>query len=1044
LNALAYRVGTYASFFETMKARLSSSDFAVNGVLPLAALTTRDPSDPAIALLDAWAIVADVLTFYQERIANEGYLRTGTEQQSMINLAGLVGYALRPGVSASVFLAYTLEQSSQATIPAGSRVQNVPAQGTLPQSFETSGDLDARGVWNNLAPRLTQPQVISANSPQVYVATASANLKANDPVLIVASPPQPRRVASVAVDFANSRTQVQLLPLPDMAVPTVTPDSPVVNSFARVISLATSLSAPPADHPANSLQLARSAAKTFQPETDTTPALLKAFNPGLQHLYAGLKAAQVTPPLTGEFHALRVQAAPFGHNAPLRPITNAQGAVVVTEEWPLVGRLSIRITMSTRAEGEAEEGGGFVGRLLDLSRGGPSALVQISSSEGGGSVVAPLKTGDGFRTKIGKWEVDAKVGNSLDITFTVAKHRYAIQLQQDGKSIDVSLDGSAPSIQIPTGESSVTEAPGRRTLISSAQGILIDDEIAVAPTALNIVNLDMVYDQIVPGSYVVIDRADTSKQIVTTVTQTNKVSLTNYGMTARVTQLTLADNWLDPKTDLMLSVARNTTVSTQSEQLDLAQEPITDHVAGNQIELGNLYGGLKSGRWLIVQGERADIDGVTGAELVMLDNVHQGVQQIPGPIAGTTQDLPDDTTHSFLQLSSPLSYQYKRETTAVYANVVQATNGESRKEILGSGDGAQELQQFSLHQGPLTYLPAPNSDGAQSTLAVRVNGVLWNEVDSLANAGPNDRVYVTEADSTGKRQITFGTGRNGMRLPTGAANVIATYRSGIGTGANADASKVTLLASRPMGVKSVTNPIPASGGADGDTTDQARRNAPIAVAALDRLVSASDYGDFARSFAGIGKASSQSLSDGHRQVVFVTIAGSEGTVIDKSSALYTNLVLAFQEIGDPQLPVDVEICEFMLLVISAQIAVLPDYDFDDVAPQIRAALLATFSFDNQELAESIALSQVISAIQSVSGVQYVKVQVLDSISESDTESSDVLQAKLNEIAATQVPMTTIEVPGASLDTTTGTIKPAAVAFLSPDLPDTLILTEVTQ
>ena len=78
----------------------------------LRALKTRERSDPAIALLDAWATVADVLTFYQERIANEGYLRTATERRSVLELARLVGYALRPGVAASVYLAYTLDKGA--------------------------------------------------------------------------------------------------------------------------------------------------------------------------------------------------------------------------------------------------------------------------------------------------------------------------------------------------------------------------------------------------------------------------------------------------------------------------------------------------------------------------------------------------------------------------------------------------------------------------------------------------------------------------------------------------------------------------------------------------------------------------------------------------------------------------------------------------------------------------------------------------------------------------------------------------------------------
>src|SRR5258708_39825055 len=81
LTALKYRAGDYATFFETMIARLSNlaldvtdDNGAVSLFYPLSRVTTRELSDPSIALLDAWAVVADVLTFYQERTANEGYL----------------------------------------------------------------------------------------------------------------------------------------------------------------------------------------------------------------------------------------------------------------------------------------------------------------------------------------------------------------------------------------------------------------------------------------------------------------------------------------------------------------------------------------------------------------------------------------------------------------------------------------------------------------------------------------------------------------------------------------------------------------------------------------------------------------------------------------------------------------------------------------------------------------------------------------------------------------------------------------------------------
>src|SRR5260370_38375997 len=151
LSSLNYRVGTHGAFLETMKARLSTMTVDAPGAdgitletfAPLLGLTTRDTGDFSIGLLDSWATVADVLTFYQERIANEGYLRTATERRSILELARLIRYALRPGVAATVYLAYTIDenQTTPAQVPIGARAQSIPVPGELPQSFETSDPL---------------------------------------------------------------------------------------------------------------------------------------------------------------------------------------------------------------------------------------------------------------------------------------------------------------------------------------------------------------------------------------------------------------------------------------------------------------------------------------------------------------------------------------------------------------------------------------------------------------------------------------------------------------------------------------------------------------------------------------------------------------------------------------------------------------------------------------------------------------------------------------------------------------------------------------
>ena len=204
-----------------------------------------------------------------------------------------------------------------------------------------------------------------------------------------------------------------------------------------------------------------------------------------------------------------------------------------------------------------------------------------------------------------------------------------------------------------------------------------------------------------------------------------------------------------------------------------------------------------------------------------------------------------------LGLATPLSYSYDRSSIKIYGNVADATHGQSTGEVLGNGDASRPWLSFALSQSPLTYVSAPTASGATSTLAVQVNELLWTELDDLAEAGPNQRVYITRESDAQKTSVTFGSGVRGSRVPTGTANIKATYRYGLGSVGNVDALQISQLATQPLGAQGVINPLPASGGVDPDRLDQARANAPVSVTALDRLVSVSDYADFCRTYAGI-------------------------------------------------------------------------------------------------------------------------------------------------------------------------------------------------
>ena len=191
-------------------------------------------------MLDAWATALDVLTFYQERIANENYLRTATELGSILQLARAIGYELRPGVSAATLLAFTLESRTvpgalpAATIPAGTKIQSIPGQNETPQLFESSADLDARATWNVLAARTLGSSTPFLGQAVLYLQGVSTGLQPGDGLLVIGN----ERIGSPGNNNWDFR-HVQAINLsvghtPGQSYTAVTLDRPLGDASANV------------------------------------------------------------------------------------------------------------------------------------------------------------------------------------------------------------------------------------------------------------------------------------------------------------------------------------------------------------------------------------------------------------------------------------------------------------------------------------------------------------------------------------------------------------------------------------------------------------------------------------------------------------------------------------------------------------------------------------------------------------------------------------------------------------------------------------------
>lgn len=955
-DSVDYRVGTHGALRESMIARLSSRP-------ELAGLRTRDGDDPSIALLDCFAMIGDVLTFYQERIANEGYLRTAREKASLTELGRLVGYRPRPALGASTHVAYTLDPGARTVIPAGSGVKSVPRQDELPQTFETSEDLDAREEWNSLRPVMTRPPAMTYYGPDRGITTrpddivaipditiggSAANVRAGDRLLFLFGwNHEPvgdderfgavvRVVADSTPDFTAATTAVTLLSGRD-------PFEAALETLLHAVARAD-------DAAGNNVDtLVREHLKRLRNRLDSDP-------PTPAEIFSNVLGPFDSEPLPAVLDRFAEAGALASVHAPLavvgwygdqvREVVAAGDDVVALAES--LTRRAPGVLMSTR----------FLAHRT-LCPPSPSRRT-LTDCDDGMALAALIPVLPWLRRAPSVPPRTSRQSNPI-----------VAQLFRPDSDVHAKILGAvdprlSPNLHTAWAHEQVT-AP---SALSSAQVLRTRAKIARASDT-ETVYLDAVYDAILAGSWVVIGTS-TVRRVVSVHQENRTETIGESDVDIPATVLVL---------DQRVQIGASTPLFGQGEPLTVVGDPRTDDIAGAAIELDRVYEGLQPGRWLVVSGERTDVpftDGIHAAELTMVGGVRQRVDP----------DTPGSPVRTFLELTGELSYRYRRDTVTVYANVVAATQGETRTEILGSGDAGKPNQSFPIRQAnqdhPITALPADNPAGFTDALDVSVSGVRWQPTEALAAAAEHDHVYraVVEADKS--VQIHFGDGMHGARPQAGAANITARVRVGAGGCGNVVAGQITELAMRPLGVSAVVNPIAASGGTDGDDADTARGSTPLGMFALDRVISVRDYEDLTRSRVGIGKAKAGKLFDGSRRVVHVTIAGVGDVPIDPVSGLFTALEDALTDYGDVAEPVRVDVRALILLVMRAGINVAPDHSWELVEPAIRAALHDTFSFTRRDLAQDAYLSEAVAAAQSVPGVDYVDVDVFHGIPGSVT------------------------------------------------------------
>ena len=959
-SQIDYRIGTQPEFLERMKwqipritvrDRLSDED-----IKPLRTLRARETDDPSIALMDAFAAALDVTSFYSERIINEAFVGTATQRRSILELARLIGYELNPGVAASTHLALTVEAADDpfrvVEVSAGMQAMSIPQEkGQLPQIFETTEMITARAEWNTIPIRQLRQQNL-----------AIFNGKGKDP----------RNGSIYLFDLDNSFA-----------------DDPDVKSELKIIDKENDLN----DYfPVNSdLDLK---AKLADLKAD------HAYNPEIEPVLKAVPVDEVFLSGTGLVLQPGQRLLLVGQNQDGADKVQTRTAIfrILTVEEDRNYRIT-RLTVSEhgRHPVKTRRAPRFRSARLPI-RVLPTRQMSLRTETADRLILNGIWSGSGMNALVGgqgwkRTSVMTLVGQALKRHISRRSESKTVSGKAGEPGIYVMRSDGGFFGQGATRQEMLAkpeETRGADPYSESWDGknlrtVWVDSQGALLSGAAQ-VYLDREYKEMLPESWAVFENPAGGNMAfqVTGVTQESRSDFATTGKTTGL-NLSYADgNEVNPIAEKDFSSLNSFKFRTahfyaQSQRLEVTGIPVFENISNdtNHLDLDGLFLDLESGRAISLSGDRTDAEGLMDSETLIVQDVMH--------IGGYTR----------LQLKYSPENDYERTSVRINANVAAATHGEYFEEVLGSGNATEASQVFYLGKKPLTFVSAANALGRQSSLEIRVDSILWHEIPSLWDAGPDDAVYQVRISDGGSVSVQFGDGRNGRRITSGESNVTAAYRTGSGHAGEVADEAIALLKTKPLGIKSVVNTSAASGSAEPESMDNARINAPQSVRSFGRIISLTDYEDFARNFSGIGKAKAISIWTGSGQTVHLTVSPENDAILDSAAPVLSSLQAAIEGLRDPRRPFVVQAYRRAYFQLQGKITVDADFDVIMVENEVRSQLLNDFGYITRSIGQAVSAAEVLSSIHRVAGVRNVDLDILDSI--EDGEVSDAKKAELDSV-----------------------------------------------
>ena len=1043
----------------------------------LAALTSRERDDYAVTLVELFAAVGDVLGFYNERIANELFLRTAVERDSVLRMLRMIGYRLRPGIASEAWLAFTLDSGAQTFIRKGLKVMSVPAQDEKPLFYETLEELTADSRLNALpvfvppvpvnafrqgqakSPLAACPDPLNAGDALVFFTlsvveekTAGGRQLERDGAYLSFSPPvQHAGLVPEATGAAKVRRQIGFFGHTAVQTYQEYLTDPTIPAQNRWVTRTAGVFPYDVDFPADATQyplerkfddlrpgtrllvdrgadsrprmVSASVVSTDSqpasvgPLKDTvTYATLERTVHGRPGTVVGGDGRREVVARSGVRSAMYVDVAAASHawrdlddlpvSAVPAAVSSVAGQTMVfvrdnlahlrvnirnVDHWLGWSNLDGILTSAPAAASDT------AGRVFVFARGADLGLWMRVLTTAVLDVWRPLHGRLTSRPAPVSW------GAAHMAVFVRGPDRGMWVRSWSGAA----LDASGWSTWLPLEGTLASEPAAASTGPGEIDVVALDDDGRLLHRRCR----DGVWQE-----WRDLDgRARGEPAIV--ATGPDRVEVYVRGHDDQLwTRARSGATW-GPWMPLGGVLASSPSVACGAGVILVAAE-------GQDGRLNLRQGsGAGWGAWstpggglgAIADRRRTRIYELVSPEIrfrdhAMGDTVSGGrvaarMIDAPGLVAidkarrivledGTQRHLATVTATQPLasELGGPADHLLIEFTPApprslvapvLKGNLAQAGHGETQgvadprtgrtAEVLGNGDATVPFQSFVLGRSPLTYRSNSSTLAGVAELELRVSNEKWMEVPSLFGRGPNERVYTARQNDAGETTITFGDGRTGARPKSGASNIEASYRVGSGLAGRLAAGQLSIPLERPVGLREVTNPFPAEGGADPETRDKARESGPASVRTFGRAVSLKDFEWLALSSPLVAKASARWVWRGLEKTVHLTVAGQRGDPFTAEGL--KQLRASLDGARDPNR--SLLLADYCPVPVRVSVRVLrdPAYTRDDVERWARAALEQFFAFEARALGQALHASNVLAQLQAVSGVAALDLEV---------------------------------------------------------------------